>query len=100
MKARIFNSVMPRLNEIWAGQVLGMEVNFQKGPDLIDDLKVVELKFCLTGKVCGAEKYPKDWTVLEYQMGYNEKILAFWGLGLYEIKRPVSEIKSEDIENL
>ena len=100
MKARKFNSIMPRLNEIWAGQVLGMDVNPQKGPDLIDGSKIVEIKFFLTGRECGAEEYPKDWTVLEYQMGYNGKIPAFWGLGMYEMNKPVSEIRSEDLEEL
>jgi hypothetical protein len=100
MKARRFNSMMPRLNEAWAGQVLGMEINPQKGPDLVDGLKIIELKFCLTGRECGAERYPKDWTVLEYQMKYNGKIPAFWGLGLYEMDRAVSKIRSGNSENL
>lgn len=100
MKARRFNSIMPGLNEEWAAKALGMEINLEKGPDLIDNQKNVEIKFCLTGKRCGAENYPQDWTVFEEQMGYNGTKPAFWGLGLYELKKPVSEIKSDDLKKL
>ena len=91
---------MPAVNEIWAGQVLGMELNPKKGPDLIDGSKVMEVKFCLIGEKCHAEKYHRSWTVLEHQMEYNDGTNAFWGLGFYEMKRPVSEIRSENLEAL
>ena len=100
MKARRFNSIMPAVNEIWAGQVLGMEVNSKKGPDLIDDSKVMEIKFHLNGEECHAEKYHESWKVLEYQMAYGDVMNSFWGLGLYEMNLPVSEIRPENIEAL
>ncbi|MFA5855767.1 MAG: hypothetical protein WC867_00275 [Candidatus Pacearchaeota archaeon] len=94
MKARKFNSgLMPKLNHEWAARVLNMEVNPSKGPDLISDEKFIELKFCLTD---ANKKYPKSWTVSDKQLEYDEFIIGqgFWGLGLYELDRPVKEIKT------
>jgi hypothetical protein len=36
MKERTFNSLMPKINEIWSANVLNMNINPNKGPDLID----------------------------------------------------------------
>jgi len=47
MEPRKFNSIMPYYNHKWAAEVLGMELNEEIGPDLIDDYKFLELKFTL-----------------------------------------------------
>ena len=79
MDARIFNSkIMPLVNGNWSAKVLGMELNPNGGPDLVDDSKVIEIKFRLVGKKCGAESYPLSWNVEEHQMEYNEGTDGFW----------------------
>ena len=45
MDERKFNSLMPRINEKWAAEVLNMKLNEGIGPDLTDDNKAVEIKF-------------------------------------------------------
>jgi hypothetical protein len=100
MKPRFFNSIMPRVNHQWAAKVLDMRVNPHKGPDLIDENKFVEIKFRLFPN---SKNYVK-WTILEYQMNYpiNGKT-PYWGLGTYQLKKPVSEIKTKnelELENL
>jgi len=98
MDHRRFNGkVMPDVNHTWAARVLGMEINTNTngGPDLVDNSKGVELKFRLVGKKCGAESYPLSWNVEEHQIEYNEGTDAFWGLGTYELNKPVSEIKTK-----
>ena len=94
MKARAFNSLMHFVNEEWAAQVLNMQVNSEPGPDLIDDKKIVEVKFTLINV---PRRYPLSWTVLEYQMDYpqeHEK-KGFWGLGIYWMKKAVRELTKE-----
>lgn len=96
MNHRKFNGkVMPKVNEVWAARVLGMDLNNNHGIDLIDDSKGVEVKFRLIGGECGAEKYPQIWTILEHQMGYGEGMDSFWGLGNYRLNKPVEKIVSE-----
>jgi len=102
MDPRLFNSLMPAFNEQWAADILGMNWNRANGPDLLDDNKFVEIKFTLTNSNGGNEnKYPKDWTLLEHQMEYEKDtgLIGYWGLGLYELDRPVSSIrKGPDLE--
>ena len=101
MDARFFNNIMSELNEEWAANTLGMIINRNGGPDLIDDKKGVEIKFCLTGNKCRAERYTLGWTVLEYQMNYGKNGLPFfWGLGTYELDRPISEIQTKNARRL
>jgi len=97
MKARKFNSVMPKINYAWAARVLGMTLNPNEGPDLLDDNKVVELKFTL---VDPKGRYSQAWTVLEYQMEYGNGNSAFWGLGQYWLKYPVSSINTKNPDEL
>jgi len=97
--ARKFNSIMPIVNETWASNVLNVPRNSERGPDLIDNGKFVEIKFFLIKpKDNGAMNYPRAWTVLEHQTEYSEywNGVGFWGLGTYELKCPVSEIETED----
>ena len=95
--ARSFNSVMPPVNHEWAAKVLNMRVNPKKGPDLIDDNKVVELKFNLVK----LNQYNHiSWRVLEDQMGYEEDQLAYWGLGKYILERDVENIKTNNPKRL
>lgn len=98
MKCRKFNNFMPRVNEQWAARVLAMERNLGKGPDLIDDGKFVEIKFCLINPKAKGQNYPRIWTVLEYQTEYTEIFAGqgFWGLGLYELDRPVKQVRTAD----
>jgi len=105
MKTRRFNSIMPSYNHQWAAEVLGMRVNEQNGPDLIDDGKFVEIKFALTNPTKNNQKnnYPKAWTVLEHQMDYLKQQKGkrgYWGLGLYELTKAVKSIDIIDMNNL
>jgi len=97
MKARRFNNVMPYVNELWAAQVLGMQVNSHHGPDIIDDKKNCEVKFSFLDR---KGKYPVSWTVLEYQMDYNNGKPCYWALGTYRLRLPVKKIKTENTEEL
>lgn len=105
MKARRFNSIMPSFNEEWAADVLKMKRNISPGPDLIDEDKVVEVKFRLyipesLDPVVPNREYVK-WAILGYQMNYNQLGKpAYWALGTYQLDRRVSEIKEKDIERL
>lgn len=96
--ARNFNSIMHHVHHLWAAEVLGMQVNPEEGPDLIDNDKIVEVKFTLVVP----DKYPEAWTVLEHQMSYPQQYQrkGFWGLGKYWLKVPVEEIKTRSHERL
>ncbi len=97
MKCRKFNSVMPRVNHAWAASVLGMDVNPYKGPDLVGEEKDVELKFCLVP----AGKRAVSWTAFDYQLQYGETGKSFfWGLGTYELDRPVKKIRTTSPKEL
>jgi len=77
MDPKYFNgAVMHVVNELWTGKVLKMRRNLHRGVDLIDDKKVVEVKFRVVGEKAGAEKYPKIWTVEDYQLGYGKNTTA------------------------
>lgn len=92
---------MSRVNETWAANVLNMKRNTGKGPDLIDEHKIVEVKF----KLIDDNKYTYlCWRILGHQKDYeqNEKN-AYLGLGKYFLSLPVSEIKignELELENL
>ncbi len=100
MDNRSFNSVMHFFNEKWAAEATGMNVNPGKGPDLISDDKIIEVKF----KVVYPNEYMHiSWRVLEYQMNYNQDEQgrkAYWGLGIYTLKKHVSDIKLRSIKDL
>jgi len=98
-KARRFNSIMPLVNHAWTSKILNIPINTHPGPDLINNDKFVELKFAVTPNV---KNYIK-WTVLEWQVNYqnqNPDKKGFWGLGIYQLQTPPSEIKTENLENL
>ncbi len=90
ISARFFNTVMPYLHHCWTAQVLNMQINTQKGPDLIDDKKIVEIKFTLEKQ----GKYPLAWTVLEHQMKYTDTIPGYWALGIYSMNTAVNRLHS------
>jgi len=97
MEARKFNNIMPRVNEIWAADVLGMELN-TTGPDLINNDCIMEIKFNINHK-----NYPQTWTVMDYQTKYPEKYPerhSYWGLGNYTLSISVQEIKTKNREKL
>ena len=97
-RARYFNSIMPKLNHEWASRALDISVNTGKGPDLINDKKFVELKFATFPN---AKDYVK-WTVLEYQLAYQEQNpdkTGFWGLGIYSIIQLPSTIRKAVLKN-
>ena len=97
MDNRSFNSVMHFFNERWAARALGMKVNPERGPDLIDAEKVMEVKF----KVLYPNMYMHiSWRTLEHQMDYGQEHEAYWGLGTYLMKKRVSEIEARDIREL
>jgi len=96
MRAREeFNNLMPIINEQWVAKVLGLKWN-PSGIDVIGDKCVVEVKFSLPRE--------PSWTVLEYQMAYAEQNSdknAYWGLGIYHLKKEVDIIeKEENLEKL
>ena len=97
-KARKFNSgPVPKLNEIWTANVLGMHLNPNSGPDLIDENKIVEVKFTLSQN---SKNYFK-WSVLGYQINYsNLSENSFWAFGFYNLEIPVQKIKTQDPEKL
>lgn len=98
MKSRSFNShPMPLTNEIWASQVLGIPLNPENGPDLLDEAKLVEVKFNLI-----ARDYPKSWTVQDHQMQYPNELqrTGYWGLGNYWLRDSVRNIKTAKPEEL
>ena len=98
MYCRYFSSLIGSLHNNWAGKVLGMEVNSQKGPDLIDEYKVAEVKFKL---IIPRMYVHRPWTVLGHQMDYNKLGKdAFWVLGFYTLKKNVCDIKNRDAGRL
>jgi hypothetical protein len=97
MNNRTFNSLMHFYNERWAAEALGMRVNEKKGPDLIDEDKVVEVKF----KLLYPNKYVHIcWRTLEHQMAYGDRGKAYWALGTYLFSRQVSEIRRRDMRDI
>lgn len=99
MKERTFNSLMPLYNEIWSANVLNMNVNPNKGPDLIDENKAVEVKFKI---LYSNGKYThKCWRVLGHQLEYNKKFPEiYWGLGFYRVNKEIKNIKTDKLEEI
>ena len=95
MKSRKFNSIMPVVNEKWVASVLNMERNPHNGADLVDEKKLLEVKFKLI-----FPEYPQSWTVQEHQLDYNNGKPCYWGLGTYLLDRPVSKIRTINHEKL
>jgi hypothetical protein len=93
MNARKFNTHMKNAHHLWAAKVLGTEVNPGIGPDLMDSARNlgIEIKFSLTAN---------SWTVLEYQMNYNNGRTCYWGLGVYKLNRPISSIRTTSPKEL
>ena len=94
MEPRRFNSIMTGVNTKWASDVLNMNINTSKGPDLIDDTKIIELKFSLVKP----DRYNYiSWKVLEHQMNYDEhQFFAYWGLGVYKLDKDIKNINTTD----
>ena len=89
METRTFNSLMHFNNERWVAKVLGMQINPDNGVDLIDENKIVEVKFKLV--------YPKgynylSWRILGYQKDYGRNREAYWALGTYSLSKEVCDI--------
>src|SRR4030042_5784813 len=99
MEERKFNSLMHSVNERWAAGVLNMEINPNRGPDIIDNEKAVEIKF----KVLYPDgRYThKDWKILGHQLDYDKEFREiYWGLGFYQINKEVKKVKSNELENI
>lgn len=99
MKSRTFNSLMHLVNEKWAEYALNMNLNPNKGPDLIDEDKAVEIKFKL---LSFDGKYThKCWKVLGHQLEYNKKYPEiYWGLGFYKLDKEIKKIKVNELEKM
>ena len=99
MKERTFNSLMPLHNEIWSANVLNMNLNPNKGPDLVDENKAVEVKFKI---LYSNGKYThKCWRVLGHQLEYNKKFPEiYWGLGFYKLNKEIKNIKTDKLEEI
>ena len=99
---------MTYYNSKWTADVLEMRLNKEKGPDIIDDGKFLELKFSLVNPKESKRKnnkkdYPKSWTVLEDQIDYKKKQQlkkGYWGLGFYELTKAIIDINTTDLNNL
>lgn len=98
MDSRRFNSLMPRLNEQWSAKVLHMQRNEGNGPDLHDNEKIVEVKFCLYPN----PKNYKKWNLIKHQENYpkREGKIGFIGLGIYSLEIPVSQIRTKELTRL
>ncbi len=96
--ARAFNSIMPLVNEKWASKVLGVPLNLGNGPDLVDQGKIIEIKF----KLMLQNEYTHIcWRILGHQRKYlHTEKKAYWGLGQYWMSKPVSEIKTKNLKEL
>lgn len=97
MDSRYFNSIFPKYNEKWASEVLGLDLNVNKGPDLLSNNCLVEIKFASSSNIKDFYK----WTFQEHQASYPEKfgLNGFLGLGFYNLKKPVSEISKKDLDD-
>ena len=76
-----------------------MEINPNRGPDIIDNEKAIEVKF----KVLYPDgRYThKDWKILGYQLDYDKEFPdIYWGLGFYQINKEVKKVKSNELENI
>lgn len=99
MDERTFNSLMPRVNEEWSAKVLNMKLNPEKGPDLIDNEKAVEVKFKIT--YSDGRYIHKCWRVLGHQFDYSKKHNEiYWGLGFYNFNRNINELNKRDLNLL
>jgi hypothetical protein len=97
MKARNFVNLMNPIHLNWAASVLNMQMNPKNGPDLIDDEKIVEIKFAL---IHPTKNYTKAWTVFDYQMEYANGKVGYWGLGTYKLHTQVENIETETPKKL
>ena len=98
MKARTFNSLMPKYNEIWASNALNMKWNNFDGPDAIDEEKAVEFKFSLSSPT---KSKSNCWRVLGHQLDYqNDYPEIYWGLGFYNLVKGVEDFRREDFNDL
>ena len=99
MERRLFNTVMPAVNEEWAARVLRMTRNAGTGADLYDSEKIIEVKFSVI--------VPRDidpnarngkyvsWGVLDHQTGYGLfNDLAFYFLmATYIMDRRILDVE-------
>ncbi len=98
MEPRRFNSHMHFINENWAANALNMQINPNRGPDLIDDEKAVEIKF---ERIYPEIKNHKCWRFLGHQLEYNKEFSEiYWGLGFYILNKKVKDVKRNDLINL
>ena len=106
MEPRRFNNYMHLPLEAWAADILGMEHNqHEGGPDLYHsaegDKCCIETKWALVPNTDITDRHPKAWTVNEKQLDYPKLWgTGYWGLGLYTLDRPVSEVTQEDVDRL
>lgn len=99
MEGRTFNAWMPHVNHEWAAKVLNMNLgeDEHRGPDLIDDKKIVEIKF----RLLHPNRYTHvHWTTYEHQSFYPNGKPGFWGVGTYRLKEPVEKIETLDPKEL
>ena len=95
MRNRHFNSIIHFYNEAWAGRALNMFINPSTGPDLVDESKIVEVKFAL---IHPGRYTHVSWRALGYQMNYpkNWQKKGYWALGTYVLSKEVKDITIED----
>ncbi len=99
MKERTFNSLMPKINESWSAKILNMQVNPNRGPDLVDSIKAVEIKFKMLYP--NGEYAHKCWRVLGHQLKYNQEFPEiYWGLGFYRVNKNLKRIKTNELDEI
>jgi len=96
MKTIEFNSTIPKVNRQWVAGILGMDINPEPGPDLIDDDKAVKIKFTLIHRT----RNPIAWPVLKHQLDCPDSITSYWGLGKFWLDRTISKVKTKEQEEL
>jgi hypothetical protein len=86
------------VNEKWAAGALNMSVNSQRGPDLIDNEKAVEVKF---ERIYPDVKFHKCWRFLGHQLDYDkEHNEIYWALGFYYFNKHINKINKKDLSRL
>jgi len=85
---------MPFVNNSWAARVLNMRENHEKGPDLVDNDKITEVKFNLLKP---GHYSNRSWRVLDYQLEYGRNGKpGYWALGFYTLDRPVTQVRTKN----
>ncbi|MAG39816.1 hypothetical protein CMI41_02510 [Candidatus Pacearchaeota archaeon] len=105
MKAQSFKTPIGNVHEKVIARPLNMEVNShnEKGIDLLDHRKGVEVKSCLIDPQSkdSRKRYSK-WTLFDYQLSWGKRydVELYCALGTYQLDLPVSRIWTRNPKRL